>query len=465
MELSIKKLSTLLNILSEENVENQPLEYLVFQLHHNFKREENYKIGCTLLLLIQHSDFLLNQIQKLAAIVLCYELYRNIPITTNPLAPLFMLLLHKKTGKKEYVGDLPVLSMPVKIFLSDLITSQNSKELLRKSARQVLTAQNDPSKSIANTATILNTIIKHRKNLPRTAKSSLSVIISDPQTSESTEEAKQILGELIKGPKSSVLLNFKPEIVRLVPPLYVCKQEMVWLNMSCRSNHKILYDKTMCVPTSAVTEAREIMIKALKAPITLQQQQHLLAELGKDPKLVYLIDLTPCKLPDLVENNPLIAIEVLLKLVQSHLITEYFSALVNMEMSLHSLEVVNRLTAFVDLPIEFVHLYISNCIVACESIKDKCLQYRLVRLLCVFLQSLIKNRIINVQELLIIEIQAFCIEFIQIREALALFRLIKQLETGYSYSIFNMATISGITASTIVATKDTNKETIVQKEN
>jgi len=44
-------------------------------------------------MLIQHSDFLLNQTQKFAAIILCYELYRNEPIATNPLAPVFMHLL------------------------------------------------------------------------------------------------------------------------------------------------------------------------------------------------------------------------------------------------------------------------------------------------------------------------------------------------------------------------------------
>lgn len=65
--------------------------------------------------------------------------------------------------------------------------------------------------------------------------------------------------------------------------------------MTSPKEHTVAYDVTMCIPNMAGQEARQLMTKAYKTALTIQQQQQLLTELENDPKLVYHIGLTPPK--------------------------------------------------------------------------------------------------------------------------------------------------------------------------
>ena len=225
--------------------------------------------------------------------------------------------------------------------------------------------------------------------------------------------------------------TIRPEYLRLVPPLHECTiDELVWLSPTLNIDHTtslFAWNDLLCTSNTINFEIRQLVDKVYQGAINLQQQQKLLDELNNDPELVHHIGLIPSKLPLLVENNPLISISCLLKLISSNQITEYLQVLVNMNVSLHSIEVVNRLSTSMILPQEFLHLYISKCIKKCDETKDIYLQSRFVRLVSVFIQSLIRNKVIDIKDLFY-EVQSFCINFRNIKDASALFQLLKTFD-------------------------------------
>ncbi len=57
---------------------------------------------------------------------------------------------------------------------------------------------------------------------------------------------------------------------------------------------------------------------------------------------------------------------MLLRVLKGEGAPDYLGIMVSMELSLHSLEVVSRLTSTLDLPQDFVNHYIANCIASCD---------------------------------------------------------------------------------------------------
>jgi len=420
--LSQKDLQSLLSLLSDSS---RSIEAVGALFHRTFAKADHFRVATALCLLIQ--DRAISLSERFFAFFILFDLYKAEAPGTNPFLPIFIDEVKKDLESCERSFLLHLLAYPPKDF-----PKKSPLELISEHDGQNMPPEPDVE-------AMEQDYLKRMGAAGGFLRCGLCPVLLDPQGNEDMS-----LGEAsgaseaggVGGGHGSALteegpcmVGFEPALVRPLPGLLPPgEDEVCWLHPE--QEHMVMWDAGMCNDSSKGQHARELMAKAFKGVLQPQQQQSLLAELEADPKLVYHCGLSPRRLPELVENSPTVATETLLRLMPSAHITEYLQMLVSMPMSLHSMEVVNRLTTAVELPTEFVHLYISNCISSCENIKDKYMQNRLVRLVCVFLQSLIRNKIINVQvhKDLFIEVQAFCIEFSRIREAAGLFRLLKTLE-------------------------------------
>jgi len=404
----------LIDIFSDKDLTNTSFGRISNLVKAKFDKTEYINVGTLLSVFVQQGDFSRLE-QRLAAYYVIWDLFRSDGQTECPFMP-FLLAAFEQAYPKTYSVD--------RNLLTQLISGNahpNLQQLTILEFSGFLPLEETKELDIAE---VKEKTIAEVQKLPPTVKAGMINCLPAPPQVPAMEPGslKDMIDGLCDGETSPMLNVFAPQFMTVAPPLLSVDDEMIWFDLTNPAWHKPIYDSS--AQTGVGTgKAKELMTQAFTQALSIQDQGILLNELN-DSDTVNNIGLNPEKLPDLVENNPLIAIEVLLKLMQTPQVTDYLSALVNMEMSLHSMEVVNRLTTSVDLPPEFINLFISNCISTCETMKDKYLQNRLVRLVCVFLQSLIRNKIINVKVLLI-EVEAFCVEFSRIREAAALYRLLK----------------------------------------
>jgi hypothetical protein len=182
------------------------------------------------------------------------------------------------------------------------------------------------------------------------------------------------------------------------------------------------------------------MNKAFKARLNPDQSTQVVNLLRSDGALLSRIGLTPTpeRLQSLIDNNSTIAEYCMTKLISSKHASEYLNTLISLQLSLQSMELVNKLTAY-NLPKDILHSYISNILHSTRTATDKALQTRHVRLVCVFLQSLIRNKTVTEQELYYesrigLDTQDFCVEFAKVKEANILHRLLRQVDPNDSSS-------------------------------
>uniref|UniRef100_A0A7S3FGD3 CCR4-NOT transcription complex subunit 11 n=1 Tax=Haptolina ericina TaxID=156174 RepID=A0A7S3FGD3_9EUKA len=376
--LTQKETVALLEILGNED---KSLETAAGAFQRAFVRADHFRVAAAMC--IMFDDNLMPSMHRCVALFIIYELYKNEPPGVHPFMPFLVdmaQVLHD-AGDSSSLHERNLLCM--------LLSASGAKEVsAAKKTPAELVAMWKPGAEqlpLPPLSALRASYADRDAQVPELGRVGISPLVADPQPLElPLPEADSEGGEGAQGlgglEQALSLLRLEPQLLRPPPPLLDSRDdEVLWLNPHSDNSFEVLWDFSMCADNVKGAEVRELMCKAFRGPLVPGQQQQVLAELESDAKLVYHCGLTPKRLPDLVENNPVIAIEVLLKLMSSSQITDYFSVLVNMDISLHSMEVVNRLTTAVDLPTEFVHLYISNCISSCENIKDRYMQNRLVR--------------------------------------------------------------------------------------
>lgn len=94
------------------------------------------------------------------------------------------------------------------------------------------------------------------------------------------------------------------------------------------------------------SETCQIFDQACQEALPFSLRQTIIGEIELQPDIVPSFGLTPSNLPGLVKNNPAVATPVLLTLMERGDVTELIDVLVDLELSINTMEVVNRYNSF-----------------------------------------------------------------------------------------------------------------------
>ncbi|CAI2191378.1 6421_t:CDS:2 [Funneliformis geosporum] len=415
---------------------DQPFENIAVAFRGIVPEQRRFDAACALMALLEDDKLQANE--RVVALYILYNLYNVVPIHQNPFLILFLNLY------KALFSNLTLIKtnydMLVEFRVEAMILADKGSQLADKSPVDVYKQfTHDDNSLIIDTEDInvaeFEYYLKQEFDVQLPSKEE-----SPERHDDSTRPWSWAAIDELDVSESSYAPSRTPEI----------QHELQRLNIHDNDNEQdIEQEYDLITEFTSQDESRALMDKALQRALTLPEEEYILGQFKKNDKLVYQCDLSPERLPDLVENNPGIAVEALLQLKTSpQILSQYFilkNRFLNMLVAINdpersqqssmepgsrmrsSMDVVNRLTTSFPLPPEFLHKYLSYCVRACEESQNRNIQDRQVRLVCVFLQSLIRNNIIDVNRFFI-EIQAFCLQFSRIREAAGLFRFLLELQ-------------------------------------
>ncbi len=182
-----------------------------------------------------------------------------------------------------------------------------------------------------------------------------------------------------------------PECVRPTPVFADLWGDAKWLSAAPLS--EIVWSEESL--DSATTEYKRLYEQAIQAELRTEKVDQLLKALDSDPNLLLQLSIDPEKFPPLVQRNPSIATSILIKSCNNELFEPLTEKLIFMDLSLQQMEVMHTLLINADLPKPILPLFLTNSVSTCKNVKDRTLQARLARLLCVLITTLMKRRLLQ----------------------------------------------------------------------
>uniref|UniRef100_A0A915ETS6 CCR4-NOT transcription complex subunit 11 n=1 Tax=Echinococcus canadensis TaxID=519352 RepID=A0A915ETS6_9CEST len=454
MVLAARDLSKLRNFLLDEQSKLETFSALSENFQELFLKGEFFGIGKYLVSLL-NNDLLPDSVSKTLAIFLLWDMYKSEHLELNPFFPFILNFLKNEKASEN------LLPYPVKIFMHALMLHPDRRndvsfaylldvqfQLLKTTLLQLLNMNTETTSPKTCDWSVFGSLLHKRSlKMPKVDSYGIPCVLPDEENvghaldlqRKCCYEALLTDSELL----SAFLQPLRPSFLRLAPPLLPCPQagattldslefwaeELVWLSPPTLQ-HTFHWDSSMdhSIPP---LEIQQLASLALSSPLSPSQKEQLVRSISQNPGLINGIGLLSENFPNLVNHNPMAASEILRALSLHPELESFLDVLSEMDVNVHSLEVINQIASHMPLPRKFILKCISNFITRCQSTQDKSSQSRLARLVCLVIQAWVRNKILDITGTnILVEIQSFCLEFNKVREANALYRLIKSIEAA-----------------------------------